>query len=99
MADTKFVAKCDPRLRQADGADVGGEVHPAVEPDDGDVVPVGLRGELEVGVDLDGRSSVGAAGQRLGPGLEDVLAQGDPDLVDPGLGHTVAGRHHVPLVD
>ena len=85
--------------RQADGADVGCEVDPAVEPDDGDVVPVGLRGELEVGVDLDGRSSVGAPGQGLRPGLEDVLAKGHPDLVDPGLGHAVARRHHVPLVD
>ena len=45
--------------RQADGADVRGEVDPPVQPHHGHVEAVGLRGELEVRVNLDGGGAVG----------------------------------------
>ena len=40
--------------RETDGTDVGGEVHPSVESHHRHVEAVSLRGELEIGVDLDG---------------------------------------------
>jgi hypothetical protein len=46
--------------RQADGADVRGEVDWPVETDDSHVVAIGLGGELEVGVNLDFSGAVGA---------------------------------------
>ena len=60
--------------------------------------PIGLRRELEVGVDLDPGDAVGAPGQRLGRRLEDVLAERHSDLRGSRPRHAVPRRHHVPLV-
>ena len=84
--------------RQADGADVRRKLDRPVEANDGDVEAVSLGSELEVGVNLDLGSSVGATRQGLGVRLEDVLAEGDPNLRGSGSGDAVAGGHDVPLV-
>ncbi len=67
-------------LRQANGRNVGLVGDVAVQPEDGDVVAIGLRSEFEVRVDVNLGDANLDRRQRLDVRIERILAQRDLDL-------------------